>query len=159
MWWSHTLGVHGGIFLQQHTRILRQGLSSQPRNMLIVLYPYGEYLRASESNVITHVSIMKKVIFVVELSRMTLERDFELGWSEYYRNCWSTGIFTRNHRWGFQRTLSKRENIQWAAVLWMRRPRWCERWEETGLTDDRKATVARPSTGYNQGMQNNISKP
>ncbi len=50
----------------------------------------------------------------------------------------------------------KRENIQWAAVVWMKMSCWCKRSEENGLVrDDRKATVTQIT---NQGLQNTISE-
>ncbi len=54
----------------------------------------------------------------------------------------------------------KRENIQWAAVVWMKMPCWCQRSEENGQTvrDDRKATVTQITTRYNQDLQNTISE-
>ncbi len=79
-------------------------------------------------------------------------------WSEYFRNCWSTGIFTHNHLLGLQRMVWKRENIQWAAVVWMNMSCWCQRTEENGLVrNDRKTTVTQITTRYNQDLQNTIS--
>ncbi len=54
----------------------------------------------------------------------------------------------------------KRENIQWAAVVWMIMPCWCQRSEENGQTvrDDRKTTVIQITTRYNQDTQNTISE-
>ncbi len=50
----------------------------------------------------------------------------------------------------------KRENIQRAAVVWMKMPCWCQRSEENGLVrDDRKTPVTQIT---NQGMQSNISE-
>ncbi len=43
----------------------------------------------------------------------------------------------------------KRENIQWAAVVWM---------IGSLVRDDRKETVTQINTRYNQGMQNTISE-
>lgn len=43
-----------------------------------------------------------------------------LTWSEYFRNCDSTGIFPCNHLWGIQRTVQKREissESQFSALL------------------------------------------
>ncbi len=58
--------------------------------------------------------------------------------------------------------VQKRENIQWAAVVWTKTPCWCQRSEENGQTgDDRKVTVTqhdRINTRYKQGMQNTISE-
>ncbi len=52
----------------------------------------------------------------------------------------------------------KRENIQWAAVVWMKMPCWCQRRMGRLVRDDRKATVTQITTRYNQGMQNTISE-
>ncbi len=54
----------------------------------------------------------------------------------------------------------KRESIQWAAVVWMKMPCWCQRSEENGQTvrDDRKTTVTQITTRYNQDLQNTISE-
>ncbi len=52
----------------------------------------------------------------------------------------------------------KRSNILWAAVVWMKRPCWCQRRMGRLVRDDRKATVSQITTRYNQGMQNTISE-
>ncbi len=52
----------------------------------------------------------------------------------------------------------KRENIQWAAVVWTKRPCWCQRRKGRLVRDDRKATVTQIITRYNQDMQNTISE-
>ncbi len=55
----------------------------------------------------------------------------------------------------------RRENIQWAAVVWTKMPCWRQRSEvRMGrlVRDDRKATVTQITTRYNQGMQNTISE-
>ncbi len=54
----------------------------------------------------------------------------------------------------------KRENIQWAAVVWTKMPCWCQRSEENGrlVRDDRKTTVTQITTRYNQDLQNTISE-
>ncbi len=54
--------------------------------------------------------------------------------------------------------VQKRENIQWAAVVWMKMPCWCQRRMGRLVRDDRKATVTQITTRYNQGMQNTISE-
>ncbi len=82
----------------------------------------------------------------------------QTGWSEYFKNCWSTGIFTHKHLLGLQRRVRKRENIQWAAVVWMKMPCWCQRRMVRLVRDDRKATVTQITTRYNQGIQNTISE-
>ncbi len=52
----------------------------------------------------------------------------------------------------------KRENIQWAAVVWTKMPCWCQRRMDRLVRDDRKATVTQITTRYNQGMHNTISE-
>ncbi len=52
----------------------------------------------------------------------------------------------------------KRENIQWAAVVWTKMPCWCQRRMGRLVRDDRKATVTQITTRYNQGIQNTISE-
>ncbi len=52
----------------------------------------------------------------------------------------------------------KRENIQWAAVVWTKMPCWCQRRMDRLVRDDRKETVTQITTRYNQGMQNTISE-
>ncbi len=52
----------------------------------------------------------------------------------------------------------KRENIQWAAVVWMKISCWCQRRMGNLDRDDRKATVTQITTRYNQDMQNTISE-
>ncbi len=54
--------------------------------------------------------------------------------------------------------VQKRENIQWAAVVWMKMPCWCQRRMDRLVRDDRKATVTQITTRYNQCMQNTISE-
>ncbi len=51
----------------------------------------------------------------------------------------------------------KRENFQWAAVVWTKMPCWCQRTMGRLVRDDRK-TVTQITTRYNQGMQNTISE-
>ncbi len=50
----------------------------------------------------------------------------------------------------------KKENIQWAAVVW-KMACWCQRRMCRLVRDDRKATVSQLTTRYNQGLQNTIS--
>ncbi len=52
----------------------------------------------------------------------------------------------------------KRENIQWAAIVWTKMPCWCQRRMGRLVRDDRKTTVTQINTRYNQGMQNTISE-
>ncbi len=64
---------------------------------------------------------------------------------------------------GFSRTTisrvyRERENIQWAAVVWMKMPCWCQRRMGRLVRDDRKATVTQITTRYNQDMPSNISE-
>ncbi len=56
------------------------------------------------------------------------------------------------------REWSEKENIQWAAVVWMKMPCWCQRRMSRLVRDDRKTTVSQITTRYNQGMQNTISE-
>ncbi len=82
----------------------------------------------------------------------------QTGWSEYFRNCWSTGIFTNKHLQGLQRMVRKRESIKWVTVLWTKMPCWCQRRMSRLVRDYRKATVTQITTRYNQDMQNSISE-
>ncbi len=50
--------------------------------------------------------------------------------------------------------IRKRENIQWAAVVWKKMPCWCQRRMGRLFRDDRKATVTQITTRYSQDMQN-----
>ncbi len=52
----------------------------------------------------------------------------------------------------------KRENIQWAAVVWTKMSCWCQRRMDRLVRDDRKTTVTQITTRYNQVMQNTISE-
>ncbi len=52
----------------------------------------------------------------------------------------------------------KRENIQWAEVVWTKMPCWCQMRMGRLVRDDRKATVTQITTRYNQGMQNTFSE-
>ncbi len=52
----------------------------------------------------------------------------------------------------------KRENIQWAAVVWTKMPCWCQRRICKLVKNYRKATVTQITTRSNQGMQNTISE-
>ncbi len=52
----------------------------------------------------------------------------------------------------------KRENIQWASVVWMKMPCWCQRRMDRLVRDDRKATVTQITIRYNQGVQNTVSE-
>ncbi len=52
----------------------------------------------------------------------------------------------------------KRENIQWAAVVWMKMPFDVKRRMCRLVRDYRKATVTQITTHYNQAMQNTISE-
>ncbi len=59
---------------------------------------------------------------------------------------------------GFTDNGPKRENIQWAAVVWTKMPCWCQRRMGRLVRDDRKATVTQITTPYYQGMQKTISE-
>ncbi len=55
-----------------------------------------------------------------QVNRVTLNVSWLLvadGGSEYFRNCWSTGIFTHNN--------GEKRKYQLAAVLWAKMPCWC----------------------------------
>ncbi len=64
----------------------------------------------------------------------------QTGRSEYFKNCWSTGIFTVTQLSG------------WKCLVDVRGQRRMGRLAR----DDRKATVTQITTRYNQGMQNTI---
>ncbi len=81
-----------------------------------------------------------------------------MGCFEYFKNCWSTEIFTHNRLLGLQRMVQKRENIQWAAVVWTKMPCWCQRRMGRLVRDNRKATVTQITIRYSQGIQNTISE-
>ncbi len=66
--------------------------------------------------------------------------------------------FSRTTISSLQRMVWKRENIQWAAVVWMKMPCWYQRRMGRLVRDDRKITVTKITTRYNQGMQNTISE-
>ncbi len=72
----------------------------------------------------------------------------QTGWSEYFRNCWSTGIF---------REWSEKEKISCERQFKMKMP-WCQRRIVRLVRDDRKTTVTQITTRYNQYMQNSISE-
>lgn len=50
--------------------------------------------------------------------------------------CWSStwALYLHNHLQGVQRVIRKRENVQWAAVLSVKKLCWCQRLEENGQT-------------------------
>ncbi len=52
----------------------------------------------------------------------------------------------------------RRENIQWAAVVWTKKPCWCQRRMGRLVRDDRTSIVTQITTRYNQSMQNTISE-
>ncbi len=84
----------------------------------------------------------------------------QTGWSEYFRNCWSTGIFTHKHLEGLQRMVrkekisSERQLCGWTCLVDVRGQRRRGRL----VRDDRKVTLTQINTRYNQGMQNTISE-
>ncbi len=84
----------------------------------------------------------------------------QTGWSDYFRNCWSTGIFTHKHLEGLQRMVrkekisSERQLCGWTCLVDVRGQRRRGRL----VRDDRKATVTQITSRYNQGMQNTISE-
>ena len=63
-----------------------------------------------------------------------------------------------NHLQGLQRIVRKTENIQCAAVVWMKMPCWSQRRMGRLFQDNRNATVGQMTTCYNHGMQNTISE-
>lgn len=62
--------------------------------------------------------------------------------SELFSNCWPSGIFPHSHIWGLHRMGWKRENIQWAEVLWVKMLCECQ----------------RSALLYNQGVHKSISE-
>ncbi len=86
----------------------------------------------------------------------------QTGWSEYFKNCWSTEIFTHNHLKGLQRMVQK-EKI---SSEWQLCGRKClvdvrgQRKMGRLVRDDRKATVTQITTCYNRVTteQNTISE-
>ncbi len=83
----------------------------------------------------------------------------QMGWSGYFKNCWSTGIFTHISR--VYREWSEKEKISSERQLCGRK---ClvdvrgQRRMGSLVRDDRKATVTQITTRYNQGMLNIISE-
>ncbi len=85
----------------------------------------------------------------------------QMGWSEYFTNCWSTGIFTHTTISRVYREWSEREKISserqlcgWTCLVDVRGQRRMDRL----VRDDRKATVTQITTHYNQDIQNTISE-
>ncbi len=75
------------------------------------------------------------------------------GWSEYFKNCWSIGIFYRE--WSEKEKISsERQLCGRKCLVDVRGQRRMGRLAR----DDRKATVTQITTRYNQGMQNTISE-
>ncbi len=85
---------------------------------------------------------------------------FQTGWSEYYKNCWSSGIFMHNHLRVY-REGSEKEKISSEQRLCRQK---ClvdvrgQRRMNRLVRDDRKAKLTQITTRYNQGMQNTISE-
>ncbi len=100
--------------------------------------------------------------------------DFECGICWFHQHMWMLvpdGLVWIFHKlliyWDFHAQPSlgftengqrKKENIQWAAVVWTRMPCWCQRRMGRLVRDDRKTTVTQITTRYNQGVQNTISE-
>ncbi len=84
----------------------------------------------------------------------------QTGWYEYFKNCWSTGIFMHTISWIY-RECSEKGKI---SSEWQLFERKClvdvrgQRREWADWIDDRKATVTQITARYNQGMQNTISE-
>ncbi len=82
-----------------------------------------------------------------------------MGWSEYFKNCWSTGIFTTTisrvyREWSEKEKISsERQLCGRKCIVDVRGQRRMGRL----VRDDEKATVTQITTRYNQGMQNTIS--
>lgn len=57
----------------------------------------------------------------------------QTGWSEFFRNCWSTGIFPQSFKC-LHRHVQKRETLPWAEVLCVKMHCWCQRSKDTGQT-------------------------
>ncbi len=95
-----------------------------------------------------------------------LERGMVVGartdWSEYFKNCWSTGIFTQTHLLGLQRMVPKKRKYPESGscvdenALLMSRGSEGE-WAVL-VRDDRDGTVTQITTRYSQDMQNTISE-
>ncbi len=90
-------------------------------------------------------------------------RDFERGcwcqtsWSEYFKNCWSTGATISK----VYREWSEKEKISSVRQLYGRKCLVDVRGQRRMgrlVRDDRKATVTQITSRYNQGMQNTISE-
>ncbi len=85
---------------------------------------------------------------------------WQIGWSEYFKNCWSTEIFTHIPSLGFTENDPKKRKYPVSGscvdenALLMSGQRRMGRL----VRDDRKATVTQITTRYNQGMQNTISE-
>ncbi len=85
----------------------------------------------------------------------------QTGWSEYLKNCCSTGIFAHNTISRVYREWSEKEKI---SSDWQLCGRKClvdvrgQRRMGRLVRDDRKATVTQITTRYNQGMKNTISE-
>ncbi len=85
----------------------------------------------------------------------------QTGWSEYFINCWSTGIFTQPSL-GFTENGPKKRKYPVSGscvdenALLMSEVRG--EWGGRLVRDDRKATVTQITARYNQGMQNTISE-
>ncbi len=66
--------------------------------------------------------------------------------------------FNKQPSLGFTENGPKKRKYEWAAVVWMKMPWWCQRRMGRLVRDDRKTTVTQITTRYNQGMQNTISE-
>ncbi len=77
------------------------------------------------------------------------------GWSEYFKNCWSTGIFTHNHlvyrEWSEKEKISSERQLCGGKCLVDVRGEWAD-WLEM------IESITQITTRYNQDMQNTISE-
>ncbi len=81
----------------------------------------------------------------------------QTGWSEYFKNCWSTYFHTQPSL-AFTENGPKKRKYPVSPVVWTKMPCWCQRRMGWLVRDDRKTTVTQINTRYNQGMQNTISE-
>ncbi len=84
----------------------------------------------------------------------------QTGWSEYFKNCWSTGIFTHNisrvyREWSEKETISSEWQLcGWKCLVDVRG----QSGKGRRVRDDGKATLTQITARYNQDMQKTISE-